>query len=55
MAGALYENEVPFELHVYERGHHGLGLAKDSPAKDDPHVATWVDLCAQWLGGRGWV
>jgi acetyl esterase/lipase len=55
MAGALYEKGVPFELHVYEKGHHGLGLAKDGPAKDDPHVATWADLCAQWLEGMGWV
>jgi acetyl esterase/lipase len=54
MAGVLYENKVPFDLHVYERGRHGLGLAKDGPAKDDPHVATWVDLCVQWLEGMGW-
>jgi acetyl esterase/lipase len=55
MARALYENGVPFELHVYEKGRHGLGLAKDDPEKDNPHVATWADLCAQWLEGRGWV
>jgi acetyl esterase/lipase len=55
MANALYENGVPFELHVYEKGRHGLGLAKDDPEKDDPHVATWADLCAQWLEGMGWV
>jgi acetyl esterase/lipase len=54
VAGALYENGVPFELHVYEKGRHGMGLAKDDPEKDDPHVATWADLCAQWLEGMGW-
>ena len=31
-----------------------LGLAKDGPTKDDPHVGTWVDLCVQWLEEMGW-
>jgi acetyl esterase/lipase len=49
MAAALSAQHVPFELHVYPHGAHGLGLAPD-----DPHVGTWPTLCAQWLKGMGW-
>ena len=51
-AAALRTNKVPFELHVYEHGKHGVGLAKD-----DPILSTWTDRCAAWLAtkkfGRG--
>ncbi|HOZ48154.1 MAG TPA: alpha/beta hydrolase [Candidatus Hydrogenedentes bacterium] len=49
MAQALRNARVPFELHVYPEGQHGLGLAPDSP-----HVATWTELCLQWLYTMGW-
>jgi acetyl esterase/lipase len=51
-ASALRANKVPFELHIYEHGRHGVGLAKD-----DPILRTWTERCASWLGtkkfGRG--
>ncbi len=43
-AAALRKNNVPFEMHLYERGQHGVGLAQDKPA-----LATWPGLCANWL------
>lgn len=46
-AKALREKNVPFELHVYPHGRHGL-------AQDDPHINTWTSLCAEWLKGMGW-
>ena len=48
-ANALREKGVPFELHVYPHGRHGLGLATD-----DPHISTWTTLCVEWLKGMGW-
>ena len=48
-AQALRRHHIPFEMHIYPQGRHGLGLSAE-----DPHVATWVDLCAGWLRGRGW-
>jgi len=48
-AKALREKNVPFELHVFPHGRHGLGLAQD-----DPHIAQWATLCAEWLKGQGW-
>jgi acetyl esterase/lipase len=47
---ALRRAGVPAELHVFEHGGHGLGLAKDVPA-----VSLWPKLCEEWLRGRGFV
>lgn len=53
---ALRENQVPFELHVFPDGVHGLSLATEEtcegqPQLINPHAAQWVDLCAKWLKG----
>lgn len=48
-AEALSKDHVPFELHIYPHGVHGLGLAPG-----DAHVATWMDLSIDWLRGMGW-
>jgi hypothetical protein len=45
---ALKKAKVPAEMHIYEKGPHGVGLAKDRPA-----LSTWPDLCRQWMLGRG--
>ncbi len=39
---------VPAELHIYEKGQHGLGLGPKDPA-----LATWPKHCLTWLKGRG--
>ena len=49
IAQALQKQNVPFEMHLYPKGRHGLGLAEDNP-----HVATWMDLCCTWLEQMGW-
>lgn len=43
-AKALSEYHVPFELHIYPYGHHGLGLAEEMP-----HVAQWAPSLQNWL------
>jgi acetyl esterase/lipase len=45
-ASALRKNHVPFALHVYEKGRHGLGL-NDKPPFDHPH--PWAADCQFWL------
>jgi acetyl esterase/lipase len=47
-ASALSQHKVPFDLHVYAKGRHGLGLAEE-----DEHVRTWTDVCAIWLKRNG--
>ncbi len=46
-AAALRRHAIPFSLHIYSHGRHGLGLATD----ETPDVATWTTLCANWLAG----
>lgn len=48
-ATRLAEQGVPFELHVFPHGRHGLALADD-----DPPVAQWLTLLRTWLGTLGW-
>jgi acetyl esterase/lipase len=44
---ALRKAGVPAELHVFENGPHGVGLANDDPA-----LSAWSGLLANWLRGR---
>ena len=54
-ATALARHGVPFALHVFPHGAHGLGLA-DGRVKPlaDRQASAWPELCAAWLGGLGW-
>jgi acetyl esterase/lipase len=47
-AEALRRCGVPFELHIYPHGRHGLGLALGEPS-----VSSWTELCARWLKNLG--
>ncbi len=52
-AEALRKNGVPFDLHIYEKGPHGLGLgSRDwNPAKRHP----WTGDCIYWLKVQNFV
>jgi acetyl esterase/lipase len=45
---ALHKVGVPVEMHIFEKGRHGVGLAKDIPGTKE-----WPNLCRDWLKGRG--
>jgi len=45
---ALRKAGVPAEMHIYERGPHGVGLAQT-----DPVLATWPGRLADWLKIHG--
>ncbi len=49
-AEALRRAAVPFSLHIYEKGSHGLGLG--SPARPAP---PWTDDMLYWLKERKFV
>jgi acetyl esterase/lipase len=46
LGAALAAARVPHELHVFENGPHGLGLADGYPA------AAWTTLAGPWLDRR---
>lgn len=43
MARALSEKRIPFELHIYPEGRHGLGLAEGL------YASEWTKNCEKWL------
>lgn len=47
-AAALSACKVPFALHIFPHGAHGLGLAEGVP-----EVASWPALLGEWLAGIG--
>jgi len=47
-ASALSTKSVPFELHVFPKGPHGLGLAKE-----DKIISSWSEMCVKWLLNLG--
>lgn len=56
MAYALAEKKIPFELHIFEKGPHGLALSTQASAGTKNHIcpdaAKWSDLAACWLEKR---
>ena len=46
---------IPFELHIYPKGGHGLSLCDQRTAKPDAdylvntHVGTWFRLAIEWM------
>ncbi len=51
-AEALRKNKVPFELHIYEKGDHGLSLSTDRLYRNKPTLSrkyNWVEESVNWL------
>ena len=52
-ACALREKGIPFEMHIFPKGNHGLSLAIEETAEEDcqinVHVACWTHLCFDWM------
>ena len=46
----LRKAKVPVELHVFEKGQHGLGLGREGFA-----FSEWPGLCAKWLDVQGFL
>jgi acetyl esterase/lipase len=47
---ALRKAGVPAEMHIYERGEHGVGLALF-----DPILSTWPKHLEDWMRLNGWL
>jgi acetyl esterase/lipase len=52
-AAALRKAGVPFDLHIYEKGKHGIGLGSQPYGSGEKH--PWARDCVFWLKGHGWV
>ena len=45
---ALKRAKVPVEMHLFENGPHGVGMALN-----DPSLSSWPNLLMNWLRARG--
>ena len=45
------DDNVPFDLHIYQRGAHGLGLG----AVEDDKMHPWTRDCLFWLKTRNFL
>lgn len=50
-AAALDRHRVPFDLHIYQNGKHGIGLGTKPPEFENPH--PWAVDLLFWLKTRG--
>ncbi len=53
-ASALSKFAIPFELHVYPHGPHGLSLATEETsggnrALENKRISEWVRLASEWI------
>ena len=53
-AEALTKYRIPYELHVYPKGPHGLSLANketwvNNPNIDIPYIAEWIKMAINWV------
>ena len=52
LANAMTAAGVPFEMHIFPQGPHGLSLANEQTAVNEgqlrPNVTVWVELSIRW-------
>lgn len=52
-AQSLLKYNVPFEMHIYETGWHGMSLANDvtawQPGLAAPHCQDWITKAIEWI------
>ncbi|MCM1217419.1 MAG: alpha/beta hydrolase [Lachnospiraceae bacterium] len=51
LAKELNDAGIPYELHIFEGGVHGLGMAdgENDLGMDIPHITHWGTLCDEWM------
>ena len=47
---ALRQHKVPAEMHIFQRGSHGVGLAKGQTGNE-----IWPELCKAWFINNGFL
>ena len=46
---ALLRNNVPAEMHLYQKGEHGFGMVNQTTKE------LWMERCENWLKSNGWL
>lgn len=53
LATAYDKNKVPFELHLFEQGCHGLATCTKEVNTVNESASKWIELSINWLKVRG--
>ena len=53
LSRVYHDHNVPFELHLFANGQHGLSIATDEVNSPNESVQPWFDLSVTWLKSRG--
>lgn len=48
-SAALSKNHIPFELHIFPEGKHGLSVCTDQVNAKNEYASRWVDMSIRWL------
>ena len=49
MADAMTKARVPFELHIFPEGRHGLSTCTELVGTPLPHNECWMELAIRWV------
>ena len=49
LANALEECDVPYELHLFAKGQHGMSTCTNEVNTPSAENSAWVTLCTRWL------
>lgn len=59
LANAYRKANIPFALHIFEKGWHGLSLSNEETSNQTPadielkHIGKWFEIAIDWLCARG--
>ena len=48
-AEALSKKNIPYELHIYPDGWHGMTLCRDFLDAENEYIGDWVRSCEHWM------
>lgn len=49
MAEAMSAHKIPFELHVFPKGDHGMSVCTEEVGTPSQYNARWIEWSIQWL------
>lgn len=58
IAGKMIEYDLPFELHLFQDGEHGMSVCNNLSSYNEnakklneanPNVGMWVPMCVNWI------
>lgn len=49
LAGAMRKNDVPFAMHVFEKGTHGRALGTMETGETVEEIQPWISMAGDWI------